>query len=322
MRSGLLSGAPDQVARRMGTHPPGTTDDSDSTPILLAQTERKIQNRTMTIQHPLRMAAALTAAATLALAAAANATTSPAAAPTAATSATATAEPTNTPTMPQGTTTTSVNTVSAPPATTPNPVAPAPSATPIAPAAKTTSKAAPATKATTATKTAAATKPTVTKATAAPKPTTQTATPAPAKTTTATPAPATTGGSYLAQVKALAARYKCGSTSVIIGSPIGSQGAFDGSAIYIKAGLATGRLPYVVAHECAHAFSINRVYGGDWDAASAAVAPAYGLRGDAALDALADCMSLLEGTSGQRYTTSCGGARGTVARTILAGNRV
>ncbi|MPV51032.1 hypothetical protein GCG21_13655 [Pseudactinotalea sp. HY160] len=136
--------------------------------------------------------------------------------------------------------------------------------------------------------------------------------------------PKAPSGGYKSRIAGILSTYGCGGAGISIDDPRMGKGA-NGTAdwynntVLIRSGL-TGRLNYVVAHECVH-LKQYRIYGGNLDALQADMNRIYGGTGFSGLEQNADCVTRRWGISQYHYTTSCGGARGKAAAAIAGGSK-
>jgi hypothetical protein len=117
--------------------------------------------------------------------------------------------------------------------------------------------------------------------------------------------------------------YVVGSARWIVSNRFGTWGTTDWyhATIYIATDVPTSRLFDVVAHEWGHELSVLD-YGGDVDAAVAAMNATFGGSGLTGAERAADCMALLQGATWTHYTSCRDHAWRRAAAKLLAGQRL
>ena len=117
--------------------------------------------------------------------------------------------------------------------------------------------------------------------------------------------------------------YRAGAAVWLVSDRYGHWGTADWyhATLYVSPSVPTDRVYDVAVHEWSHELSVLD-YGGDVDAAVAAMNSAFSGSGLVGAERAADCMALLQGATWTHYTSCEDGAWRRAAAKLLAGGRL
>jgi len=132
-----------------------------------------------------------------------------------------------------------------------------------------------------------------------------------------------TGWSALDRAIARIPTYRPGAAMWLVSNRYGHWGTADWyhDTLYVAPGVPTSYLYDVAVHEWSHELSVLD-YGGDVDAAVAAMNAAFGGSGLVGAERAADCMSRLQGASWTHYTSCANQGWRASAAKLVAGRRL